>query len=170
MKRWKIRSDDESVEQTRRGKQSKFQWFYKSKSWKVARNKCLQKNPICEICIQTGKTTAAITVNHIEPLRKIIMSGAQSISEMTWSELKKSTSQDNLESLCLECHGIEESEMIKREKNQERKELNKQKHIQRTKNKEQIKKEKRNWHTTRDKFTYKICIDKNGDPVHMDIY
>ena len=170
MKKWIIRTDQTETEQKRRNKKSKFHWFYKSKQWKVARNKCLQNNPTCEICEQKGITKEATTVNHIEPLRITIKSGAQSIKEMAWNELKKATDKNNLESLCLECHGIEESEMIKREKNQERKEQEKQKSIQRNKTKEKIKKDKRNWHSTRDKFVYKVYTDSNGSPVYMDIY
>ena len=152
MKKWIIRQDQTKVEQNRRHKKSRFHWFYKSKSWKVARNKVLQINPICEICEQKGIIKKATTVNHINPLRLIIKSGATAINEMSWSELKKATDQNNLECLCLECHGIEESEMIKRENAQKK-----------------IQEEKRN-NNKRDKFKHKIYTDSNGNDVYMDIY
>ena len=169
MKKWIIRQDQTKVEQNRRHKKSRFHWFYKSKSWKVARNKVLQINPICEICEQKGIIKKATTVNHINPLRLIIKSGATAINEMSWSELKKATDQNNLECLCLECHGIEESEMIKRENAQKKIQEEKKKQESRENAQKKIQEEKRN-NNKRDKFKHKIYTDSNGNDVYMDIY
>jgi 5-methylcytosine-specific restriction protein A len=169
MKVWQILPENNKVEQQRR-KSSNFAWFYNSKQWKVARNKCLQEYPVCVICEEQGKTTPATTVNHITPMRLIVKSGATSIEQLRWSELKAATSAANLESLCHSCHGIEEAEMIKREKQQM---ADRQSEIHqkiRERKKAAIKREQDNWHRKKDVFSYKVGVNDDGSPIYMDIF
>ena len=169
MKKWVITPEQSKVEQKRR-KESNYAWFYRSKHWKVARNKALQTNPICQMCEEQGITREANTVNHITPMRIICKSGAESIKGMRWSELKAATNQNNLESLCLSCHGIEESEMIKREKEQLKEKEKKVRQELREQKKRKIDSQKRNWHDVKDNFKYYIGSDKEGNPIYMDIF
>jgi 5-methylcytosine-specific restriction protein A len=166
---WKITPNQNRIEIERR-KSSAFAWFYNSKQWKIARNKCLQDQPICIMCEEQGKTTPATTVNHITPMRLIVKSGATKIAEMRWSELKAATSAENLESLCHTCHGIEEAEMIKREKQQMAERQSEIHQKIRERKKEIIKKENENWYRKKDVFSYQIAVDDNKNPIIIDIF
>lgn len=64
--------------------------FYKSKVWKVAREKSLALHyGLCQDCLAQGKMTDAEMVHHIKPLRE-------------YPEL--ATVQSNLRPLCNRCH------------------------------------------------------------------
>lgn len=165
-KKWRINPEFNTIESKR--KQSNFGWFYNSKAWKTARNKCLQQTPLCVMCSENNVTTEARTVNHITPLRSIVQSGATSIKEMTNTEFKHALSIDNLESLCLSCHGIEESEMIKREKAIMKREEEKIRKLQREKKRENILRQRdvKDF----DNFSQKIYTDENGIEIFMQIF
>jgi 5-methylcytosine-specific restriction endonuclease McrA len=166
-KRWKMTPESNQKESNR--KQSTFAWFYNSKAWKTARNKCLQKNPVCDMCHQDGILTSARTVNHITPLRVIVQSGATSINTMLQSEFKSATSLSNLESLCLTCHGIEESEMIKREKQQLAEKEKETRKVQREKKRLEIVRRSREPKHF-DNFNHAIYTDENGEQVFLQIF
>ena len=168
-KKWIITPEQNKVEISRR-KESNFAWFYRSKAWKVARNKCLQAQPTCIMCEEAGVIREANTVNHITPMRLIVKSEATSISEMRWSELRAATSQENLEALCLSCHGIEEAFMIKQEKQALQEQEKKVRQELREQKKRKIDNKKRNWHDVKDNFKYYIGSDANGKPIYMDIF
>ena len=165
-KKWRINPEYNSVESKR--KQSNFGWFYNSKAWKTARNKCLQTNPLCVMCKEQGIVTEARTINHSTPLRVIVQSNATNIKEMTHSEYKNALSQDNLESLCLSCHGIEESEMIAREKQQLKKREEQIRQIEREEKRKEII-ASRNIKEF-DNFNQKIYTDENGLEIYMQIF
>lgn len=64
--------------------------FYKTKRWKSKREKILKRDEYrCQQCKRYGKTTAATTVHHINPLRS-----RPDLRLITW----------NLVSLCGMCH------------------------------------------------------------------
>jgi 5-methylcytosine-specific restriction endonuclease McrA len=166
-KKWRMGPESNAKESKR--KQSTFGWFYNSKAWKTARNKCLQKNPVCNMCFEKGILTTARTVNHITPLRVVVQSNATSINTMLQSEFKSATTLSNLESLCLSCHGIEEADMIKREK-QELAEQEKQiRKVQREKKRHEIIRRAREPKHF-DNFNHAIYTDENGEQVFLQIF
>lgn len=64
--------------------------FYKSKRWRAKREKILRRDEYqCQECKRYGKTTAATTVHHINPLEQ----------HSEWALLSW-----NLISLCGSCH------------------------------------------------------------------
>jgi 5-methylcytosine-specific restriction endonuclease McrA len=168
-KKWQFTPQHTNIEQDRIKKSSSnFGWFYNSKAWKTARNKCLQLNPTCQDCKQKGITKQARTVNHITPLRTIVQSGATSMNELSGKEYKSALTQSNLESLCLRCHGIEEAQMIRQERAliAEREKLVRLK--EREKKREAIMKSRE--HKDFDNFVHKIYTDENGIDVCISIF
>ena len=76
--------------------------FYQSARWRKVKEMKLARDPICETCLQAGKTVEADMVHHMIPIKKGM----------------KKVDLDFLVSLCHPCHQAVESEM--------RKEVNKQ--------------------------------------------
>ena len=63
--------------------------FYASRPWRRLRAMHLQANPLCVVCIEAGRTVAAVHVDHIKTRR-----------ERPDLELDAS----NLQSMCHSCH------------------------------------------------------------------
>lgn len=69
--------------------------YYNTKQWKNLRNYYIRRHPLCEICLSKGIVKPANEVHH---LRKFLDGKTD---EERWQLL---TSEDNLMSLCYECH------------------------------------------------------------------
>lgn len=69
--------------------------YYNTKQWKNLRNYYIRRNPLCEICLSKGIVKEANEVHHIQPF----LDGKT--DEERWKLL---TDEDNLMSLCYECH------------------------------------------------------------------
>lgn len=68
----------------------KYKQFYKSANWLKLRDYVLKRdNYLCTECIKSGKLTTCNTVHHIIEIRE---------------DMSKSLDQDNLTTLCYECH------------------------------------------------------------------
>lgn len=72
-------------------KQQPNQWahLYNKSRWRQLRNLQLSAEPLCKLCEEAGKVTAATVVDHIEPHR--------GDEKLFWD-------QENLRSLCTPCH------------------------------------------------------------------
>jgi hypothetical protein len=57
----------------------------------------------------------------------------------------------------------QEKQALKEQEKKVRQELREQK-------KRKIDSKKRNWHDVKDNFKYCVAIDKNGNPIYMDIF
>lgn len=64
--------------------------LYSTSRWQKIRKIKLARNPLCEMCQSDGRTTEAILVDHVEPVRD---GGA--MFDIT-----------NLQSLCNQCHDV----------------------------------------------------------------
>lgn len=67
-------------------------WMYKTKTWRDLRWVHLSRNPLCAVCLEQGRTTAATVVHHLTPHRG------------RWLYF---VSPDNLQSVCEACHNAE---------------------------------------------------------------
>ena len=65
--------------------------FYNTMAWQRKRDAYRTREPLCERCIQHGRTRVADMVHHIIPI----------------SEGGSKTDWNNLMSICFECHGEE---------------------------------------------------------------
>lgn len=74
------------------------QKFYKSKSWKIKSQNYRQEHPFCERCLKKGLFVPAQLVHH-----------RVHISKSNFNDMDILMGDDNLESLCRECHGAEHS-------------------------------------------------------------
>lgn len=70
------------------------QQIYQNKKWKDLRKAKLMKNPLCEMCLQKGKTTPAIDVHHKDSF----------LNYEGNRRLEVAYNYDNLLSVCKECH------------------------------------------------------------------
>ena len=78
------------------------QKIYQSSKWKQLRITKLMSNPLCQKCLQKGKTTLAIDVHHID-----------SFMNYTGNlRLAKAYDPDNLICLCKECHAEEHNNVV----------------------------------------------------------
>lgn len=73
----------------------KYDTFYHSSQWKSARIIKLSKQPLCEVCLERHAYSVATLVHHIYEIR----------TDYGW---KHRLDQDNLQSICLECHNKQE--------------------------------------------------------------
>jgi 5-methylcytosine-specific restriction enzyme A len=64
-------------------------WSYTTQRWRRLRKQKLQRNPLCEACMQHGKIEPAVAVDH----RKPIKAGGDPFPHL-----------DGLASLCESCH------------------------------------------------------------------
>ena len=69
--------------------------LYNSQQWKNLRNWYWRQHPLCEDCLLKGMTTPAVHVHHIHEISK----GHN--EQEKWDILMD---EDNLVSLCLDCH------------------------------------------------------------------
>ena len=69
--------------------------YYNSIQWKRLRNYYIRRHPLCEECLSKGIVKPAEEVHH----KLIILGGIT--EEERWERL---TNEDNLMSLCKECH------------------------------------------------------------------
>lgn len=69
--------------------------YYNTKQWKNLRNYYIRRNPLCEICLSKGIVKPANEVHHRIPF----LNGKT--DEERYELL---TNEDNLQSLCYECH------------------------------------------------------------------
>lgn len=77
------------------GKSAEATKIYGTVTWRRLRMAKLMDNPLCELCLQNGKTTPATDVHHIKPIQS------------TDDELQMKTlayDYNNLMSLCEQCH------------------------------------------------------------------
>lgn len=61
------------------------------------RRRLFQKNPLCVMCLEQGKTTLAVQRDHIQPLAE---GGSEHVS--------------NTQALCKECHALKSAEEARR--------------------------------------------------------
>ena len=74
---------------------------YQSKDWRRLRKTQLTEHPLCKMCLDNGKVTAAKVADHIKP----ILEGGEA-----WDI-------ENLQSLCETCHRVKTGkEIAKRNK------------------------------------------------------
>ena len=72
------------------------QRFYNTPQWKELTQWYKKKNPLCEMCLQKGKTTPVEAVHHIDsPFREGLT------EEEKWGLM---LDIDNLMSVCVDCH------------------------------------------------------------------
>ena len=69
--------------------------YYNSKVWQDLRNLYIKLHPLCEECMKHGKVKAAEHVHHIIPF----LTGPTKADK-----IRLLTDQENLMSLCYECH------------------------------------------------------------------
>lgn len=69
--------------------------YYDSKVWRDLRNYYIKLHPLCERCLESGKVTPAEHVHHIIPF----LTGSTKADK-----IRLLTNQENLMSLCYECH------------------------------------------------------------------
>ena len=69
--------------------------YYNTKQWNNLRNRYIKEHPFCEMCLEEGKVKLAEQVHH----KTEFLSGLT--EEERWQLL---TDEDNLQSLCSECH------------------------------------------------------------------
>ena len=69
--------------------------YYNTKQWKNLRNYYIRRNPLCEICLSKGIVKPAEEVHHIRPFM---------MGTTDEERYKLLTDEDNLMSLCRECH------------------------------------------------------------------
>jgi 5-methylcytosine-specific restriction protein A len=62
--------------------------------WQQLRERYLAEHPLCETCEAIGRTTAAIDVHHVVPVR------ADPSRRLDWT---------NLRAVCKACHAVEEA-------------------------------------------------------------
>lgn len=80
------------------------QKVYNSKRWKLLRAAYIQAHPLCEICLQEGRTTAAEHVHHVTPFRK---------GKTALEREQLAFDGGNLQALCRECHEKEHDKLKK---------------------------------------------------------
>lgn len=85
--------------------QSLGQKYYNSRIWHRLRSTKLLEQPLCERCLEQGRTTLATDVHHITPFLTYLD------EESRWEAFKD---YDNLMSLCEQCHNEIHKEMRKR--------------------------------------------------------
>ena len=149
-------------------KVSRYQHIYNSRSWKWARKKAFEANPLCEACESKGRIREATTINHIIPLRQIV-DPSKPIAEFTKSEKQLIFGFENLESLCHPCHGQIENKMIKEER-QAKLEIEAQIEKEKRYQSKKANIAKREQLAREDNFVHTICIDENGKPIKMSIF
>lgn len=89
-----------------------YQRLLNSRRWRELRRWKLQRNPLCELCLEEGFTSSAVDVHHIEPVER-----AHSIQEMEALCFNPA----NLRSLCIACHVRVHREMKSQSKEEHRK-------------------------------------------------
>lgn len=67
---------------------------YNTSRWKKLRIAKLMKDPLCEMCLQKGITTAAIDVHHIDSF----------MNYDGLDRIEKAYNINNLMSICKQCH------------------------------------------------------------------
>lgn len=77
--------------------------FYKTTRWQSCREKYINKHPLCEKCLEAGAITPARYVHH-----KI------HLTETNVKDIRIAYGEDNLQSLCYECHEREHERKKKR--------------------------------------------------------
>lgn len=74
--------------------------IYDSAKWRALRRTKLQADPLCEQCLEEGRTRIATEVHH-----------RKSFADATGTEARRlAYDYDNLMSLCKECHGRKHAE------------------------------------------------------------
>lgn len=71
------------------------QKYYNNKGWRILRNSYIRKHPLCEICLSKGIVKPAEEVHH----KQFILSGCSEAER-----IQLLTSEQNLLSVCKECH------------------------------------------------------------------
>lgn len=82
--------------------------FYSSKAWTVKSKAYRQSHPLCEKCLRRGIYKKATCVHHKEH-----------ISKDNYQDMTVLLGDDNLESLCDDCHAKEHSNKIYYEFNED---------------------------------------------------
>lgn len=72
------------------------QKIYQSARWKKLRLSKLMFNPLCQKCLEKGKTTLATQVHHLDSF----------LNYEGVKRLEKAYDFNNLQSLCETCHGL----------------------------------------------------------------
>jgi hypothetical protein len=152
----------------KRQNQSKYAHIYNSRQWKYARKATIENTPLCHICEEDGLIVASCTVNHIKPLRTFL-DPTLPLNKVSSKHQRLCFGEDNLEALCLKCHGVEEAQQMKLEKLEREKKVETQKEIDRQREQKEIL-EVRKASNRRVSFRHQIYTDENGEPVHMEIF
>ena len=70
--------------------------IYNSRKWKKMRERKLEANPLCELCLQRdGRAVAARCVHHKTPIETARTFADMEVLAFNW---------DNLQALCYDCH------------------------------------------------------------------
>lgn len=88
------RLKDLKKERTSRNEKQSYK-YYSSKQWRMLRDSYIRQNPLCEVCLNNDRITAAEHVHHIQPFLRGLT------DEQRWSLL---LDKDNLMSVCRKCH------------------------------------------------------------------
>lgn len=78
-----------------------------SQRWVKLRRSYLSRHPLCERCLELGKTQAAQVVHHIDPLENYL-SMPNTMERLAYDP-------NNLKALCNECHGAVHRELGSRQ-------------------------------------------------------
>ena len=83
-------------EYDRYGRDPELKAFYQGQRWRKVRDMKLQRDPLCEACAQAGRTTVAVLVHHLLPVKE------------HWEQRYN---LDFMVSICHPCHNAIESEL-----------------------------------------------------------
>ena len=106
---WKITRSSDRSGKSGNHRDPRYQKLLNSKRWKEVRMRKLQKNPLCERCLEQGYYVSAIDVHHIIPVES-----ARTVEEME----QLAYNENNLKALCISCHVAIHKEMGKNTKEQ----------------------------------------------------
>lgn len=84
--------------------------LYNSSKWTKTRNWYISTHPFCEDCLHQGKASAAVEVHHIRPFRSGLTPEKQ---------IDLLLDENNLISLCKECHLLRHDKVLKNLKENE---------------------------------------------------
>lgn len=92
------------------GRAKDWRKLYNSIAWQKTRNWYISTHPFCADCLQKGRASAAVEVHHVRPFRNGLT------KEQQFDLL---LDENNLISLCKECHLLRHNKVLKNLKENE---------------------------------------------------
>lgn len=93
----------------KQGRSKEASEIYNTKLWKSLRLQYIQEHPLCELCLEAGKTTPAQEIHHKKPILSGL--GKEEMEQLAYSV-------DNLQALC-EFHHHQIHNLKRRKSNEE---------------------------------------------------